>query len=33
MSKFYHVTVLSNWLLGFDKYSLRYSRLDATDFI
>lgn len=26
MAKFYHVTVLSNWLIGFDKYSLRYSK-------
>lgn len=26
MEKFYHVTVLSNWLLGFDKYSQHYSK-------
>jgi pyruvate-formate lyase-activating enzyme len=26
MKKYYHVTVLSNWLLGFNKYTLQYSK-------
>ncbi|MCK5903257.1 MAG: radical SAM protein [Cocleimonas sp.] len=26
MTKYYHVTVLSNWLLGFDKYCRRYNK-------